>query len=387
MQRLQWLFTIIWLVVLFLIPSIISFSAPLPRATQELLKTLNLDPSLLADIDKELQVPDGWLEKAKKEGKLKIRSTPARPGELRIFFAPFKERYPFIEIDYSGTNQQTRSVKTLIAFKSGRVLGDLLTSIGGFMHLYKEADALVDLRDIPNVKKIPERAKDSDGRWVGMNQNYYCMSYNTRLVKKDNLPQKWEDFLTNPIWRNGNLALGNRPQLWGTSLWIAKGEKWTKDFIYRLFTEVKPQLRKEGMSALVALVAAGEFHGATPSNYKRPYQARLDGAPIGFACPEPVPASVEDAVILRGAPNLHAAKLFLNWLLSREGQIAQYAFEYAAPLDLELRPKLLPFADQILGKRESFRSREVEAKILPDLGKYWNDLWLRSGGAARRRRR
>ena len=83
MKRLLWLFAIFWLVVLFLIPSIISFSAPLPKATQELLKKFNLAPSLLANIDKELQVPKEWIGQAKKNGKLRKRSTPARPGELK----------------------------------------------------------------------------------------------------------------------------------------------------------------------------------------------------------------------------------------------------------------------------------------------------------------
>ncbi len=222
MQRLQCLFAIFWLLVLFLIPSSISFSAPLPKATQELLKKFNLDPSLLADIDKELQVPKDWIENAKANGKLRIRSTPARPGELKTLFGPFKARYPYIEIDFSGTNQQTRSVKTLIAYKRGRVLADFMTSIGGFLHEYRAANALVDLRDIPNMKKIPKRAKAPHGQWAGINSNFWCMSYNTRLVKKEELPKKWEDLLTNPIWRQGNLALGNRPQLLFVALWAAR---------------------------------------------------------------------------------------------------------------------------------------------------------------------
>ena len=73
-----------------------------------------------------------------------------------------------------------------------------------------------------------------------------------------------------------------------------------------------------------------------PSNNKRPYQLKLDGAPIGITCPVPVPASTEDAVILKGG-NVPTAKVFLNWLLSKEGQITQYASEYATPLNSELR--------------------------------------------------
>lgn len=355
-------------------------AASLPKSTQELLAKFKLDPSVLADIDKELEVPKDWIEKAKKEGKLRWRSTPAEPSEVKILLGPFKERYPFIEIEFSGTNQEDRSVKTLVAYKSGRILADVLSSVAGFLEEYKKANALEDLRTIPNVKRLPDEAKDPSGLWTGIDQNYWCMSYNTKTVKKEDLPKKWEDLITNPRWRGGNLALGNRPQVWVLNIWKAKGDNWTKDFLTRLFTEVKPQLRKEGLNMMPQLVSAGEFDAAIPSNYKRPYQLALQGAPVAFTCPEPVPGSVEDATILKGAPNIHSAKIFLNWLLSREGQIAQFAFEYAAPLDKDLRARLLPFADQILGKKESFRDENMERDIGPKMTEFWNNLWLRGTG-------
>jgi iron(III) transport system substrate-binding protein len=370
----------LWLLLFVLSLAQVSYSAPLPKATQELLKKFKLDPSVLADIDKELEVPKDWLEKAKKEGKMSWRSTPATPDDLKLLFGPFKERYPFIEIEFSGTNQEDRSVKTLVAYKSGKALSDVLSSIAGFIPQYKEVNALEDLRVIPNFKKVPEKAQEPSGLWVGINQNYWCMSYNTKSVAKQELPRKWEDLLTNPKWRGGKLALGNRPQVWALNVWQVKGEKWIKDFLTKLFTELKPQLRREGLNLLPQLVGAGEYLAAIPSNYKRPYQLALDGSPVAFACPEPVPASVEDLVILRGSPHPYAARLFVNWLLSKEGQIAQFAFEYAAPLDKELRPKLLPFADQILGKQESFRDEKFQHEVEPKLFEFWNDLWLRSGG-------
>src|SRR4029434_5594346 len=35
-----------------------------------------------------------------------------------------------------------------------------------------------------------------------------------------------------------------------------RGKKWTREFLSRLFSDVKPQLRKEGQSALLELLAA-----------------------------------------------------------------------------------------------------------------------------------
>jgi ABC-type Fe3+ transport system substrate-binding protein len=360
-----------------------AYAASLPNATQEMLKKLNLSPALLGDMDKQLEVPKDWIEKAKKEGKVRWRATPTAPSELKILFNVFKERYPFLEAEFSGTNQEDRSVKTLVAYKSGRILADMVSSVGGFIQQFKEAGALEDIRDLPNVKVLPEEVKDAQGLWVGINQNYFCMSYNTKLVKKESLPKKWEDLLTQPQWKDGNLVLGNRPQVWVLSVWKAKGEDWTKQFLTRLFLEVKPQLRREGLSQLVNLVAAGEAHAAIPSNNKRPFQLSLEGAPVAFTCPEPAPTSVEDTVILKGAPNIHAAKIFLNWFLSREGQIAQYLLEYASPLDRDLRKILLPFGDQILGRQLSFRDENVTREFEPKMFEFWNSLWLRSRGSSR----
>jgi ABC-type Fe3+ transport system substrate-binding protein len=167
---------------------------------------------------------------------------------------------------------------------------------------------------------------------------------------------------------------------------MKKGEAWTKDFLTKLFTEVKPQLRKEGLSAVAQLLAAGEFHAFIPGSGPRVAQLAAEGAPLSFTCPEPVPGSASDeAIILKGSPNSNAAKVALNWMLSKEGQIAQYAASAEVPVHKGLvRPEFIPFSDQIIGKDISFRDMKFEAEVFPAVEKLWNDLWLGGGGAPRR---
>lgn len=370
----------LWLVPASLIlPLQMLRAAALPKSMHEIVNKLKLNPAILADVDKELQVPKDWIEKARKEGKLRVRSTPITPAEIKTLYTPFNERYPFIAVENSGVDQEDRTIKTLVAYRAGRVVTDAVTSVGGYISAYRDARALEDLRDIPTWKNIPEGAKDAaDGLWVGTAMHHWCLSYNTKLVKKEDLPKKWEDLLTNPRWRGGNLALGNRPQLWALNLWNVKGEKWTKDFISRLLTEVKPQIRKEGLGALVELAAAGEFHAVFPSNARRVFQRALEGAPVGYNCPEPAPAAVEELIVLKGSPNSYSAKLFVNWLLSREGQIAQYAAKYYTPAHKDLGLKeLTPFAEEILGKDVSYRDPGLELELTPKLIDFWNGLVLR----------
>jgi iron(III) transport system substrate-binding protein len=363
----------------------LAFAAPLPKSTEEMLKKLKLDASVLSNIDKELEVPKAWLDGARKEGKLRIYHT-VDPPQAEVMFRPFKERFPFISIEYSRASHEDRAIRTLVAFKNRRIVTDILTGLGGSFFLYKEVGALEDLRAIPNLKNNPEGTRDHDGLWVGMHLRYWCMAYNTRALKRDDLPKKWDDLLTNPKFRGGNLALGNRPQLWALSLWKANGEKWAKEFLTKLFTEVKPQLRREGMNANLELLAAGEFNLTIPAAEYRTYQKTLDGAPISYHCPEPVPATVSEMGILKGAPNINAARVFVNWFLSMEGQIAQYVSDYAPPVHKNLqRKELVPFADQIVGKKDAFRDPVIELEIQPKLLAVWDDLWLHSGGKARGR--
>ena len=360
-----------------------SFAASLPKSTQQMLKKLKLNPSILADVDQELTVPDKWVKRAREEGKLRVTAT-WRPAEVKAIFAPFHERYPFINVDYSG-GTRTQKLKVLLAYKmSGRIMTDVIFGIGGNFARWKEANALEDMRNLPGFNNIPGKARDPNGLRIGISRNHWCMSYNTRLVKKEELPKRWEDLLTSPIWRGGNLALGNRPESWVIYLWQGKGENWAKDFVTKLFTKVKPQLRKEGLGALVQLVAAGEFHAVIPSLPTIVSRQLKVGAPVGFACPEPVPASIGDAISLKGSPSTYAARLFLNWFLSKEGQIANYFARNVTPVHKDLqRPELTTFADQVLGKELIFNDPDLEVKIAPKLFEFWNNLWLMGGGTKR----
>ena len=354
--------------------------ASLPKATEKILKEIKVGGGILAGLDEELKVPPAWIEGAKKEGKLRVLSVWDPPQATEVF-GPFKERYPFINITYNRASTEERVIKPLVAYKTGRIITDLVSDMGGGFHAWKEASALEDLRNIPNLKNIPPLIIDSSGGLlVGLRYRYWCMAYNTKLVKKEDLPKKWGDLLTNPIWRNGNLGIGNRPELWAFMLWKANGEQWTKDFLTRLFSELKPQLRKEGMNAMLQLLGAGEFYATIPSAEYRVQQEVLEGTPISYTCPEPVPVATSEIGIVKGTSNINSARLLVNWLWSDEGQLAQYAGDFSPPIHKGLqRRELVPFAEEILGKPASVRDPGLQTEIGPKVINFWNELWIRGG--------
>src|SRR5258706_4525301 len=131
--------------------SAMAAAAPLPKATEEMVKKLKLEPSIMANLDKELDQPKAWLDGARKEGKLRIYST-FDPGQVEVLTRPFKERYPFINIQYNRAGHGDRAVRTLVAYKNKKFLTDIITGRAGSYFMYNEIGALDDLRSIPDLQ-------------------------------------------------------------------------------------------------------------------------------------------------------------------------------------------------------------------------------------------
>ncbi len=355
--------------------SMSALAADLPKPTQELLAKLKLPDSILDGIEDELKVPDAWVKAAEKEGAARINGSWSRKeGEQmnKVFHA----RFPKVKIKmiYAGSYNE-RAIKPLVSLREGRYITDAISGFGGSRSQYVRVKALEDLRPLPSFKN-PIEGSDPDGAWAAIRLRYWCMAYNTKLVDKKQLPEKWEDILTNPYWHNQKIGVASRPQLWLAMLWTAHGKDWVMDYMDKLFTTVKPQHRKEGLSAVVGLVVAGEFVASMPSAQGAVKQMERRGAPVAWHCPSPVPTAVSRIAILKGNPNPNGTRIWVNWLLSKEGQLAQFAADRTSPSHRGLQEAgLMVYPAAIKGKKlvgEDFES-------LKPLQKAWNEGWERGG--------
>ena len=356
-----------------------AFSAVLPKATQDILKKLNMTPEVLSGLDDELVVPQAWLDGAHKEGMVRILGTwdPKQFGQL---IAPFRERFPGIKVDYARAGFNARAVRTLIAFKEGRYTTDIATGFAGSEQHFTEAGALEDMRQIPGFKNPLPNTGDPMGTWVGTRIRYWCIAYNTDKVRMEDLPKTWDDILTNTKWHNGNIGIADRPQLWLLMLWGEFGKDWALNYLDKFFNVVKPQIRKEGANALLGLAIAGEFNGALPTSDRRAKQYQERGAPMAWHCPEPVPMAVSSMGILKGNPHANASRVWINWFLSKEGQIAQFAADGSPPAHKGLQTEaFLAFPQQIIARKIAFRVPQQEGAT-EELNQIWAKYWIGAGG-------
>lgn len=353
-------------------------AAEIPPGAQAALKQLNLDPSILSNLDEELNVPKEWIARAEKGPPAKIVGT-WDPQQFQKIEPVFHAHYPGIKISYSRSDRYNRAINTLVALKEGRYIADVIVSFGRSYPDFKQANALADLRVLPNFKNLAAGMRSEEGDWVGSKITRRCLGYNTDRVKDvRDLPQTWDDILSNPRWQGGHLAVVNSYTVWLLPLWESKGEAWATNFLNRLYTEVKPQLRKEGENAALGLVGVGEYDAIIVAAEYRTKERQMKGTPLGFHCPTPVPTAVSAMAVLRGSPGQDAAMIFTNWSISKEGQIVSFAVSGQGPTHKELQRKEFDyFPDQIEGK---------EAAIVSDLGSTQEkvqDLWMATWGQSK----
>lgn len=358
----------------------------LTEPTRAMLKALKFNDSILDGLDKELVLPDGWLAAAEKEGEVSIYTTMV-PKDWAKVEKLFNARYPKIKVTHSEVRTTTqRTLRPLVAFKEGRSLVDIITGLSGNSFLFRDAGAFVDLNDIPNYRNnIPDELKVNDNITAIFRVRYWCIAYNTNKIKQADLPKTWDDMLANPkVWGNKKLGVGNRPNNWLSNLWTVNGEDWGRHFIDGLFDKLNPQLRKEGLSALLNLVAVGEMDAAIPAAMDRVAQIREKGAPVAHHCPEPVPFAVSELGVMKNSPHIHAAKILTNWLLSKEGQVALFYANDATPAHKGLQSKeFVAFPEQVQGKKKAI-AEDRDGSEEDELLKYWEARWQKgTGGGAK----
>jgi iron(III) transport system substrate-binding protein len=354
---------------------------PLPAETKAILQALKLGEDVVAGMDEEARVPPDWLAKAKAEGAVNIIGS-WDPPQFQKLAAPFRARYPDVKVSYVRGGLHDRGVKQVLAYKQGRYISDVIISLGGEWVNFRDIGALEDLRQLPNYRRLAPDMREASGHWVGQKIAYRCMVYNTTKVKKSELPKTWDDLVNSPRWQDGKLGVPNRPNLWLSMLWLKNGPDWTRNFMTKLFNDVKPQLRKEGANAMIGLTIAGEFDAAVAAAEYRISQYQSRGAPVAFHCPSPVPMAISLLVVLKNNPHRYGSLVFANWFLSKEGQLAQFHADEAISVRKEFsgRKEFMPYPEEIAGKPIAIRDEAKLVNEYPKLIAYYDPLWKKAGG-------
>ncbi len=225
----------------------------------------------------------------------------------------FNKHFPFIKVEMvrAPGGQLITRVQTEAA--AGKLAADVVDHSD--RTLMKRIEDLFQDYAPPNAADYIEAAMVSPKLWPTITPGW-AIAYHTELLK--NPPKSWMD-LTKPEYGNGQIAQVIAP---------SGGTTWTRVMFERMVlgedywekqAATKPRLYPSGAPMSDALVR-GEFT-ICPAIYNIVYPKKRDGAPIDiFFPPEGVPVVPYASGIPKSAARPNAAKLFLDYMLSDEGQ-------------------------------------------------------------------
>ncbi|HEU4345628.1 MAG TPA: extracellular solute-binding protein [Candidatus Binatia bacterium] len=203
--------------------------------------------------------------------------------------------------------------------KAGIHNADVLhtSSIGHFVSLRK-AKGLTPYRP-KGIEKFDQNFIEKNGQWAVVRASVYGPAFNTTKVKESEAPKSWRDFL-DPKWRDRKLVNAHPSY----SAFVSVGmSALVKLFGWEFFDKLAAQKPIIVQSALdtVVYVVRGEAWMSVGGTAYTSAVAIQKGEPIKHAFPkEGVPLIVSPQAILAKAPHPNAAKVFVDWLFSKEAQ-------------------------------------------------------------------
>ncbi len=258
------------------------------------------------------------METAKKEGKVVWYSSASLSLSQKICNT-FNEKKLGIECVLHRSGSGKLYSRWRQEAKAGIHAVDVFhtSNIGHFVSMRKQK-AIIKYRP-EGLDKFNENFIGPDGYWAVVRASVYVPAYNTNKVKDSEAPKSWLDFL-DPKWK-GKKLVNAHPSYSG---FVSVGlTALIKQFGWEFFDKLAAQQPIIVQSVLdtISYVGRGEalMSGGGPGYASA--VAIKKGEPIRHIFPkEGVPFIVSPQAILAKAPHPNAAKVFSDWLFSKEAQ-------------------------------------------------------------------
>jgi iron(III) transport system substrate-binding protein len=352
--------------------------------------TMVVSMSFAAEVPKWKEEWARVVEAAKKEGQISLYG--GQEINHPEIVAAFNKEFPFIKV-LSATGRAPDLMARIVAERrADRYLADVMASGPNgprMLYLGKALDPIAPAFILPEV---------TDGsKWYGgkhwyadpENQHIFMfegtinstgLSYNTKMMSSGDIKSYWE--LLTPNWKGKLLSMDPRGAAPPTPLLILYHRADVgAEFVRRFYKDTEITLfrdRAQGTNWL----ASGKFPLCL---FCRDIdKAAKQGLPVEDIAPDQLKegASVGGGgssviVLINRAPHPNAAKLFINWYLSRQGQIVwqnvmnKREVEPSDSMRIDIpKDDVLPEARRVEGKKYSvvgFLDPEPVQKLLQEI--------------------
>lgn len=255
---------------------------------------------------------------AKKEGKVVLYAVAGQDQQLTVL-QEFNKLFPEIKVQslWAQTGSLFTKVKQEIQTKN--TLVDVLVLSDPTLLMRMQADKELALYVSPEQKNYADVNSQSKphGYWTSWGMVATAIVYNTKTIGA-NPPVSWKDLADKRYAGRASLkntTSGLQFAQWKTLADINGQDYWTKDI-----SPLRP-VAFDSFTQQFDRVVSGEDLVAINGQISGAMQYIAKGAPLKIVYPkEGVPATLEGAGVVSTAPHPQAARLLLDYLLSKVGQ-------------------------------------------------------------------
>jgi iron(III) transport system substrate-binding protein len=251
---------------------------------------------------------------AEKEGKVVFYTAMSVPEAVNLQQA-FEAKYPKVKVQIFRLRSQGILTKVIAEHRAKKDLFDVVNVNVQIMNTFK-ANGILGKYFSPERKVYPELFKEPDGHWTGIYYNVGVIVHNTKMVSSQDAPKTYED-LMDPKWR-GKIMMNRLVVHWFAGLIEHLGREKAVEMCQRLADN--DLVYRDGGTLVLSLVVAGEVPVGFPLYGYSTNQFVKQGAPVYWHRPEPPFISPSGMGISSKPPHPNAAKLFVDFILSEEGQ-------------------------------------------------------------------
>ncbi len=312
-------------------------AAPQPAAPQP------RGPQAAPQEDPVLQATDEAWEQvvtaAKREGQLLLITNPGHRQWVEHATPVFEQEYG-IQIEVVYMNGRQAEERLMAEFGAGRIQTDV--AVGGDSNFYTLAtNGILESFTVPNTAAISERLRSAIGpgdTYYPQMLNVYALLVNTQTIPAERVPQRWAD-LIDPYYK-GKMVLHNPGTTGGGNSWFSSAY----GVLGRAYMEKLAQqdlLIVQDPAGVESVVARGERGLGVPGGGRA--LITQHGAPLRWIVPEEgVAFSIQMLAIPKNAPHPNAARVWVNFALSKPAQEWWNKYGHYTPVreDVELeRPE------------------------------------------------
>lgn len=296
------------------------------------------------------------LEAAKKEKQVVVYTSLNLKDSVPISQA-FEKKYG-VKVELWRSSSEKVLQRALTEARAGRFAVDAFELNGPELEaLYREG--LLEEFHSPQFKNLPPSAFPKHRHYAADRFNFFTIAYNTNLVKPNEVPNSYED-LAHPRWA-GKIGIEASDTDWFGSIVKHMGEQ--KGLaLFRKIARQQPQIRT-GHTLIAELVASGEIPLAATIYNHNAERLLVNGAPIKWKALNPTFGRPNAVAVAKRAQRPHAALLFVDFMLSMEGQ------------ELIKKRNRVPASPKVDSKLNDFPYEMIDPVVVLDEAEKWEKIW------------